>query len=166
MNSTASPLCNLEDEIERNVGAALAEDVGSGDQHSPSSRSGKHHRAGCGHRFENAVLCGTAWFERCFAKLDPSIRIVWKAADGDRVSPNQLICEVKARPAPCSPENVRLSIFCKCSQASLPRLENMPTSSQAHGPRLSIRARRCPACAWPRICRQVWGRRQSSPRSL
>ena len=94
MNSTASPLCNLEDEIERNVGAALAEDVGSGDltaQLVPANIIGQ---AAVIAR-ENAVLCGTAWFERCFAKLDPSIRIVWKAADGDRVSPNQLLCEIE-----------------------------------------------------------------------
>ena len=94
MNSTASPLCNLEDEIERNVGAALAEDVGSGDltaQLVPANIVGQATVIAR----ENAVLCGTAWFERCFAKLDPSIRITWKAADGERVTPNQLLCEIE-----------------------------------------------------------------------
>jgi nicotinate-nucleotide pyrophosphorylase len=34
---------------------------------------------------ENAILCGTAWFERCFTRLDPAIVvIVWKAQDGQR----------------------------------------------------------------------------------
>ena len=85
---------SLDAEIERNVNAALAEDVGSGDltaQLVPENTVG---RATVIAR-EHAVLCGTAWFQRCFMKLDPSIRLLWKAADGDRIAPNQVLCELE-----------------------------------------------------------------------
>ena len=84
----------LEKEIERNVDAALAEDVGDGDltaQLVPAEITGN---ASVIAR-ESAVLCGTAWFERCFLKLDPSVRITWRAQDGEVVSPGQLVCELQ-----------------------------------------------------------------------
>jgi nicotinate-nucleotide pyrophosphorylase (carboxylating) len=40
-----------------------------------------------------AVLCGTLWFEECFMTLDPDCRIHWKAREGERVLPNQTLCE-------------------------------------------------------------------------
>jgi nicotinate-nucleotide pyrophosphorylase (carboxylating) len=95
MNSSVSAAsANLLDaEIERNVAAALAEDVGSGDLTAQLVPAEVFTRATVVSR-ENAVMCGTAWFERCFKKLDPSITITWKAADGDRVVPDQVLCEI------------------------------------------------------------------------
>lgn len=84
----------LEAEIERNLDAALAEDVGPGDLTAQLVPEGNVSRATIVSR-ENAVLCGTHWFTRCFRKLDPSIVIVWKAADGDRVAPDQILCEIE-----------------------------------------------------------------------
>ena len=84
----------LDDEIERNVVAALAEDVGSGDLTAKLVPADRVTRATIVSR-ENAVLCGSAWFGRCFNKLDPAISIVWKAADGERVMPNQVLCELE-----------------------------------------------------------------------
>ena len=94
MKSIAEALRELDQEIERNVDAALAEDVGPGDLTArlvPANTRGKARVIAR----ENAVLCGTAWFERCFAKLDSSIRITWHAQDGERVLPDQLLCELE-----------------------------------------------------------------------
>ena len=76
-------------QIERNVVAALAEDVGSGDLTARLVPADIVTRATVVAR-ENAVLCGTAWFERCFARLDPGISITWQAADGDHAVPDQI----------------------------------------------------------------------------
>nr|WP_083250897.1 carboxylating nicotinate-nucleotide diphosphorylase [Acidihalobacter aeolianus] len=43
---------------------------------------------------ENAVLCGTAWFEAVFRRLSPNIAIEWQVADGDEVGENQLLCRL------------------------------------------------------------------------
>ena len=90
---TPTDLTSLDAEIERNVAAALAEDVGSGDLTAQLVDANAVRRATIVSR-EDAVLCGTAWFDRCFAKLDPAISITWHAADGDRVAPDQLLCEL------------------------------------------------------------------------
>jgi nicotinate-nucleotide pyrophosphorylase (carboxylating) len=83
----------LDAEIERNVAAALTEDVGSGDLTAQLVRRGD--RAGDGHFARTAVLCGCAWFERCFRKLDAAVSIVWQVHDGQRISPEQLLCEIE-----------------------------------------------------------------------
>jgi len=84
----------LAAEIERNVDAALAEDVGSGDLTAQLVPAGVITQATVISR-EDAVLCGTAWFQRCFEKLDPTIVIDWKAKDGDLIKPGQLLCDLK-----------------------------------------------------------------------
>jgi nicotinate-nucleotide pyrophosphorylase (carboxylating) len=91
---TPSDLASLDTEIERNVVAALAEDVGSGDLTAQLVDANAVRRATIVSR-EDAVLCGTAWFDRCFAKLDPAISIAWRATDGDRVVPDQVLCELE-----------------------------------------------------------------------
>ncbi|MFA7291809.1 MAG: carboxylating nicotinate-nucleotide diphosphorylase [Rhodocyclaceae bacterium] len=85
---------SLTEEIERNVGAALAEDIGCGDLTAsliPANRIGK---ATVISR-EDAVLCGTAWFDRVFQHLDPQVKLRWQAKDGDRIAPDQLLCEIE-----------------------------------------------------------------------
>jgi len=96
MNSLTSTQENsaLEPEIERNVSAALAEDIGSGDLTAQLVPADVVTQATVISR-EDAVLCGTAWFQRCFEKLDAAISIDWKAKDGDAIKPGQLICELK-----------------------------------------------------------------------
>lgn len=81
-------------EIERNVATALSEDVGSGDLTAQLVPESKITRATVISR-EHAVLCGTAWFERCFRKLDPAIQVTWQARDGERLVPNQVVCEIE-----------------------------------------------------------------------
>ena len=41
---------------------------------------------------EAAIIAGTAWFDACFRRLDPAVRIEWKVSDGQRVAPGAVIC--------------------------------------------------------------------------
>lgn len=83
----------LDAEIGRNVTAALTEDVGSGDLTAQLVPAGVVGRAAVVAR-EDAILCGCAWFERCFTTLEPTIEIVWHAQDGQRIAPDQMLCEI------------------------------------------------------------------------
>lgn len=83
----------LAAEISRNVDAALSEDVGAGDLTASLVPAERQVRATVISR-EAGVLCGTAWFAECVARLDPTARITWHGADGDRIAPNQLLCEI------------------------------------------------------------------------
>ena len=80
-----------------NVALALAEDVGSGDLTAALIPEHAQAEATVVSR-EVAILCGTAWFDAVFRQLDPSIAIDWRAADGDRVESEQLLCTCAARP--------------------------------------------------------------------
>jgi len=84
---------DLTAEIERNVSAALAEDVGSGDLTALLIPAETIARASVISRAD-AVLCGAQWFEACFRRLDPALAIRWTAADGDKVSAGQTLCEL------------------------------------------------------------------------
>ena len=44
---------------------------------------------------ESAVLCGVAWFDAVFRQLDPRIHVEWRAADGDRIEPDQRLCTLR-----------------------------------------------------------------------
>ena len=75
----------------RDVTAALAEDVGSGDRTAaliPAQRQG---RATVVTR-EAAVLCGRPWFDEVFRQVDPAVVVTWQAVDGEHVDPGQLLC--------------------------------------------------------------------------
>jgi nicotinate-nucleotide pyrophosphorylase (carboxylating) len=75
----------------RDVTAALAEDVGSGDRTAaliPAQRQG---RATVVTR-EAAVLCGRPWFDEVFRQVDPTVVVTWQAVDGEHVDPGQLLC--------------------------------------------------------------------------
>ncbi len=89
---TSGPLAA---EIERNVAAALAEDIGSGDLTARLTPAG-HPARGIVVSREEAVLCGTAWFDACFHKLDSGARIRWHAQDGARIHAGQTLCEIEA----------------------------------------------------------------------
>lgn len=85
----------LTREIERNVAAALAEDIGSGDLTALLTPAGRP-AAGIVTSREDAVLCGTAWFDACLRHLDPAARIRWLARDGDAIAAGQVVCEIAA----------------------------------------------------------------------
>lgn len=83
----------LAEEITRNVDAALAEDVGPGDLTAALVPGERQVRATVISR-EAGVLCGTAWFDECVRRLDPCAVVTWQAADGDRLTANQLLCTI------------------------------------------------------------------------
>lgn len=82
-------------EVERNVLSALAEDLGSGDLTALLTPAG-HASRGLVVSRQDAILCGAAWFDACFHRLDPAARIAWHARDGDRIAAGQMLCEVAA----------------------------------------------------------------------
>lgn len=83
----------LAEEISRNVAAALAEDVGAGDLTASLVPGERRVKATVISR-EAGVVCGIAWFDECVARLDPSATVRWQVADGERIAPNQLLCEI------------------------------------------------------------------------
>src|SRR6185369_2713307 len=81
----------LASEIERNVAAALAEDIGPGDWTAlltPENRSARAIVISRG----DAVLCGAPWFTACFRRLDSRVRIDWHAREGESLSPGAEVC--------------------------------------------------------------------------
>jgi nicotinate-nucleotide pyrophosphorylase (carboxylating) len=88
----------LADEIARNVTAALAEDVGAGDLTAALIDAQRPGHATVIAR-EAATVCGTAWFDQCFAQLGRQVVVEWRARDGDRVQANDLLCTLHG-PAP------------------------------------------------------------------
>jgi nicotinate-nucleotide pyrophosphorylase (carboxylating) len=85
----------LRIEIGRNVAAALAEDVGSGDLTALLISSRTQASATVIAR-EAAVVCGTDWFDAAFAAISPAATVHWRVQEGDLVSPDQALCNVLA----------------------------------------------------------------------
>jgi nicotinate-nucleotide pyrophosphorylase (carboxylating) len=86
---------HLAAEIDRNVSAALVEDIGGGDLTALLTPAG-HTSTGTVISRQDAVLAGQAWFDACFQQLDPAAEIRWSANDGDLVAPGQTLCEIRA----------------------------------------------------------------------
>lgn len=85
----------LRIEIQRNVAASLAEDVGTGDLTAQLIPSKTDARGRVITR-EPAIVCGTAWFDATFAALDPTATVLWHVCDGEEVEPGQALCDVVA----------------------------------------------------------------------
>ncbi|GAB4057998.1 carboxylating nicotinate-nucleotide diphosphorylase [Uliginosibacterium sediminicola] len=85
----------LRVEIQREVASALAEDIGTGDltaQLIPVSANA----SGRVITRQEAIVCGTAWFDTVFQMLEPESSVVWHVKDGERVKPGQLLCDIFA----------------------------------------------------------------------
>jgi nicotinate-nucleotide pyrophosphorylase (carboxylating) len=85
----------LAAEVQRNVLAALAEDIGGGDLTALLSPADKRSLGTVVSR-EDAVLAGTAWFDSSFRRLDPLTEIRWNLRDGDTVRSGEVVCEIEA----------------------------------------------------------------------
>jgi len=85
----------LAHEVECNVLAALAEDIGGGDLTALLTPAGRS-AVGVVVSREDAVLCGSAWFDACFRRLDPQVDIRWHAQDGAAIQTDQILCEITA----------------------------------------------------------------------
>jgi nicotinate-nucleotide pyrophosphorylase (carboxylating) len=78
------------------VAAALLEDLGSGDVTARLVPEAQQARGRLITR-EDAVLCGQAWVDETFRRLDSSIRVDWHARDGERIRANQVIFAIAGR---------------------------------------------------------------------
>ena len=83
-------LADLSGEIQANVRAALAEDIGSGDitaQLIPAEREAQARVI----TREDATVAGTAWVDEVFRQIDPRVQVQWQVRDGERVSADQTL---------------------------------------------------------------------------
>ncbi|MGY8525984.1 carboxylating nicotinate-nucleotide diphosphorylase [Paracidovorax citrulli] len=80
--------------LEQNVRAAIAEDVGSGDLTGLLVPVDKIAHARVIVR-EEAVLCGQPWFAACMRAVDPALNVRWLQAEGARMAPDSVVCEVE-----------------------------------------------------------------------
>lgn len=76
------------------VGAALREDLGSGDVTAVLVPATQQVRGRVITR-EPAVLCGVAWVNETFRQLDPAVRLTWRAADGAAITADQVLFEIQ-----------------------------------------------------------------------
>lgn len=84
--------------VVQNVQAAIDEDVGTegstGDltaQLIPFSQTANARIISR----ENAILCGIHWAQQCFQSLAPKANVQWLVNEGEALSPNAIICEIK-----------------------------------------------------------------------
>lgn len=89
---------DIRSDIELQVSTALKEDIGenlaSGDitaQLIPADRMA-HARIICR---DQAVIAGTEWVNETFKQLDKEVEIIWHIKEGDKVSPNDTLFELK-----------------------------------------------------------------------
>jgi len=81
------------DLIADDVRRALAEDVGNGDLTAGLTPDTAAHAELVVR--EDAVLCGTAWFDEVFRQLDPRVRVHWLKRDGDPIEADSVICRLE-----------------------------------------------------------------------
>jgi nicotinate-nucleotide pyrophosphorylase (carboxylating) len=86
-------VANLPPDLSETVARALAEDVGTGDVTAGLLSAHASSRAQVVSR-EQAVLCGTAWFDEVFRQLSPAVRVDWQAADGEVIAAGQVLCRL------------------------------------------------------------------------
>jgi nicotinate-nucleotide pyrophosphorylase (carboxylating) len=84
----------LPTNIKEIVRQALAEDIGNGDLTAELIAANTKANAYVSTR-EDAILCGTAWFDEVFRQLDTTITIEWRAKDSDSIQSGQTICQVQ-----------------------------------------------------------------------
>ncbi|HEY8327741.1 MAG TPA: carboxylating nicotinate-nucleotide diphosphorylase [Rhodanobacter sp.] len=80
-------------QIATDIERALAEDLGQGDATAGLLPIDAQAHAELTCR-DAAVIAGTAWFDACFRRFDPAVRIDWQVRDGDRVAPGSVICRL------------------------------------------------------------------------
>ncbi|MEQ1526359.1 MAG: carboxylating nicotinate-nucleotide diphosphorylase [Gallionella sp.] len=90
------PIPNLSPQIHLNVTNSLNEDIYSGDLTAQLLPADNVVRAQVITR-EEAVLCGTQWFDGCFRPQDANCEINWLAKDGDAIKAGQLLCEIRGK---------------------------------------------------------------------
>lgn len=86
----------LPADLASTVRRALSEDVGSGDLTAGLLPPDRSDGAIIICR-ENAVLCGTAWFDEVYRQLDETVEINWQVKDGADIKPDEIICRISGK---------------------------------------------------------------------
>lgn len=84
---------NDQDAISTIVDLALKEDIGSGDITASLVPENLQATATVICR-DQAIICGRAWFDACFERFDPEVKIDWQIKEPDSVSPDTLLCRL------------------------------------------------------------------------
>ena len=84
----------LPSDISVTVSRALAEDIGEGDLTAALVPERAQVRGHVISR-EDAVLCGSAWFDEVFRQVDDRIHIHWEAQDGSALHRDQVLCRLE-----------------------------------------------------------------------
>ncbi|WP_024850866.1 carboxylating nicotinate-nucleotide diphosphorylase [Hydrogenovibrio kuenenii] len=87
------PTLDYFKDLEKNVQAALEEDIGSGDLSASLIADNQQAKARIITK-EDAVICGRPWFDAVFNHLDSAIEITWHCNEGDQVKAGSLLCEL------------------------------------------------------------------------
>ncbi len=93
MSSAASLATPSAAQIATDIEHALAEDLGSGDATAGLLPVDARAHAELTCR-DPAVIAGTPWFDACFRRFDPAVRIEWQVGDGQRVEAGSVICRL------------------------------------------------------------------------
>jgi len=88
-----------KDDVARQVAAALAEDLGTGDVTAALVPPHQQVRAQIVAR-EPAILCGTDWASEVFRQLDPAIRLDWLATDGTPIAADRALLKLSGTARP------------------------------------------------------------------
>lgn len=80
-------------DIDEQVRAALAEDLGSGDLTAALVPAGQQAGATIMVR-QQAVVCGQAWVDEVFHQIDADITVSWQVDEGQRVQTDTELCRV------------------------------------------------------------------------
>ena len=83
----------LPGDLGKQVAAALAEDIGGGDVTAALVPAAQRVRGRVITR-EAAVLCGVAWVDETFRRLDAAVQLTWHAADGESLGAGDVIFEI------------------------------------------------------------------------
>lgn len=95
LESSAAVLnSQLPSDLAEQVARALREDVGPGDITAGLIPRRTRARAHVLCR-ENAVLCGSAWFDETFRQLDPLVEIRWHIHDGSHATADSILCQLE-----------------------------------------------------------------------
>lgn len=89
----AEQLPDYVTDLESTVRSALTEDIGSGDVTADLIATDTQGSAKVYVR-EDAILCGTAWFDEVFRQVDSSVHIHWHHQDGDAVKQDAVLCDI------------------------------------------------------------------------
>jgi nicotinate-nucleotide pyrophosphorylase (carboxylating) len=82
------------DTVADDVARALAEDLGTGDATAGLIDAARRASAVVVAK-ENALLCGSAWFEETFRQLDPATAVQWRVTDGQGLSAGTVACTIE-----------------------------------------------------------------------